>query len=66
MPANVAAATELVIAGAPVVALAKPEPVTRTEVPAGPEVGERVTVGAVIVKVIAGGAAVPSEICTEC
>lgn len=44
----------------------KPDAVATTEVPAGPFEGARVTVGATMVKVTAGGAAVPSAICTVC
>lgn len=42
-----------------------PDAEIRTEVPAGPVEGLRVTVGAVIVNVAACGAATESEICTE-
>ena len=44
----------------------KPFAATVTEVPAGPVEGVRVTVGATIVKLTAGGEAVESEICIVC
>lgn len=43
----------------------KPDAEIRTEVPAGPDEGTRVTVGAVIVNDAACGAATESEICIE-
>jgi len=58
VPANEAA----VIWFEPVV---NPNAEIKTEVPAGPDEGVRVTVGAVIVNVAASGAATGSEICTE-
>jgi len=58
VPAKVAA----VIWFEPVV---KRDPAIRTEVPAGPVFGVRVTVGAVIVNEAACGAADESEICIE-
>ena len=39
----------------------KPDTVTRTDVPAGPDAGARVTIGAVIVNEKDGGAATESE-----
>lgn len=47
------------------VPVAKPDAVIRTDVPAGPVEGARVTVGAWIVNETAGGAATESEICIE-
>jgi len=44
----------------------KPAPVTVTEVPAGPDEGESVTVGTVMVKATAGGVTVVSYISTLC
>lgn len=46
--------------------IGKPDPVTMTDVPAGPDVGASVTVGATMVKLTAGGEVVVSEICTVC
>jgi hypothetical protein len=66
-PENVALVIEVVKAELwAVLLVGNPEPVTITEDPAAPDEGERVTVGAVIVKVPATTDVVASEIITVC
>lgn len=64
VPLKVAAEIEFVTVYTPVTLTGKPLAETITEVPAGPVEGVRVTVGAVMVKVTATGAATASDICT--
>lgn len=64
VPAKLAAVMVLVIVKISFTDCGKPSACTRTDVPAGPVEGVRVTVGAVIVKVTACTTVCASVICT--